>query len=269
MITRFSILAILSATLLMTACDSSSSGPSGGADTSTPPIPTASSRVSARPSEATSAGPSSSRLPAASGAIEPANFTTTIDNRWFPLTPGTTYTYEGTKDGKRAVETFAVTRTTKSIDRVTCVVVEDTVSFGGIPAEKIIGYYAQDRAGNVWYFGEETQDLDASGHVVGTGGSWRAGVDHAPPALLMEASPVAGHSFAHDATKNDYAVLSLAEKVKVPYGSYDNALVTKEWSPLEPDVETHKFYVPDVGAVRDVAVKGPTEEFVLVKVEHT
>ena len=84
----------------------------------------------------------------------------------------------------------------------------------------------------------------------------------------MEATPTVGHSFAHDYTKNDFAVLSLSEKVSVPFGSFDSALVTKEWSPLEPDIETHKYYVRGVGAVRDLAVKGPPEELVLVKVEH-
>jgi hypothetical protein len=192
----------------------------------------------------------------------------TIDNPWFPLTPGTTFTYHGTKDGKAAVETFAVTATTKVVAGVTCLVVDDRLSLGGVPTEKLLGYYAQDRAGSVWYFGEDMQELDASGNVVGTDG-WHAGVDKAPPALIMEASPVVGHSFSHDYTKNDFAVLSLSQPVKVPFGSFPEALVTREWSPLEPDVETHKFYVSGVGEVRDVAVKGPTEELVLVSVEHT
>lgn len=271
MATRFPTLAFLwvalLATLLIAACDSTSR-PSDGADPSSQPFPVASSLPSTRPSETAGASAAASSRPAASGANDPASFTSAIDNRWLPLAPGTTWTYQGTKDGKRAVETFTVTHTTKVIDRVECVVTDDAVSLDGVPAEKIIGYYAQDRVGNVWYFGEENQELDAGGHVVSTDGSWRAGVDHAPPGLVMEATPVVGHSFAHDYTKNDFAVLSLAEQVTVPYGTFDTALVTKEWSPVEPDIETHKFYVPGVGVVRDVAVKGPTEEFVLIKVEH-
>jgi len=200
--------------------------------------------------------------------IDPAQFTSTVDNRWFPLVVGTKLTYQGTKDGKRAIETLTVTTTTKPVDGVTCLVTEDVLSLGGIATEKVIGYFAQDRDGSVWSFGEDDQELDANGHVVSTEGSWHAGVDKALPALVMEGTPGVGHSFEHAATKNDYAVLSLATAVKVPYGSYDDALVTREWSPLEPDVETHKFYVPDVGVVRDVAVKGPTEELVLAKVEH-
>jgi hypothetical protein len=161
-----------------------------------------------------------------------------------------------------------VTATTKRIDGVTCVVTEDVVSLGGVVSERVIGYFAQDQDRSVWSFGEDDQELDDNGHVVSTDGSWHAGVDKALPALVMEGTPVVGHSFEHAATKNDYTVLSLASAVKVPYGSYADALVTREWSPLEPDVETHKFYVPGVGVVRDVAVKGPTEELVLAKVEH-
>ena len=252
---------------LIAACDSTSA-PSHGADQSSQPSSAASLLPSTQPSEMAGASAAASNRPAASGPIDPASFTSAIDNRWLPIARGTKWTYQGTKDGKRAVETFIVTRTTKVIDRVECVVTEDAVSLDGVPAETIIGCYAQDRDGNVWYFGEENQELDAGGRVVSTSGSWRAGVDHAPPALVMEGTPVVGHSFAHDYTKNDFAVVSLAEKVTVPYGTFDTALVTKEWSPDEPDIETHKFYVSGLGVVRDVAVSGPTEEFVLIRVEH-
>ncbi len=198
----------------------------------------------------------------------PTAFADTVDNPWFPLTPRTTLTYQGTKDGKRAVETFSVATGTKAVACVKCVVVDDRVSLGGVPTEKLLGYYAQYQDGNVWSFGEDSQELDTNGQVVSTEGSWRAGIDNDPPAFFMEASPTVGHTFAYDSTKNDFVVLSLTEVVTVPYGSFTDALVTKEWSPLEPDVETHKFYVKGVGVVRDVAVKGPTEEFFLVKVEH-
>ena len=265
---RFSLLALLGPDLLIAGCNSTSVSPSAELVASNEPSPAAPASPSAPSPEPTQSGVPS-RSPAASGVIDPANFSTTVDNPWFPLTPGTTFTYQGTKDDKRAVETFTVTLATKVIDGVTCVVVEDRVSLGGVATEKLVGYYAQDHDGNVWYFGEDMQELGANGHVVSTDGSWRAGVDKAPPAFFMEASPTVGHSFAHPYTNNDFAVLSLSEQVKVPYGSFTNALVTKEWSPTEPDVETHKYYVRGVGAVRDVAVKGPIEELVLVKVEYS
>ena len=267
---RPAVLAVLGSLLLISGCGATNVEPSGDTGESgalaSPAAsgPVARSTPSLPPSP--TAGPST--RPQASGSIDPASFTSTVDNRWFPVTPGTKLTYQGTKDGKRAVETFTVAATTKLVDGVICVVTVDVLSLGGVASEKVIGYFAQDRDGSVWSFGEDNQELDANGHVVSTDGSWHAGVDGALPALIMEGAPVVGHTFEHAATKNDFAVLSLASAVKVPFGSFDNALVTREWSPLEPDVETHKFYVPGIGVVRDVAVKGPTEELVLVKVEH-
>jgi hypothetical protein len=266
MSSRRSLVALAVPLLLLAACGSTAVGPTAEAGNSAGPVLTA--RTSPLPEG--SLGPSATTpgAPTASGAIDPAGFTSAVTNPWFPLTPGTTFTYQGTKDDKKAVETFTVTRNTKIIDGVTCVVVDDKLSLGGVTTENLIGYYAQDRAGTVWYFGEDMQELDANGQVVSTDGSWHAGLDNAPPAVFMEASPTVGRTFAHDYTKNDFAVVSLSEKVTVPYGAYTDALVTKEWSPLEPAVVTHKFYVRGLGAVRDVAVKGPAEELVLVKVQH-
>jgi hypothetical protein len=70
----------------------------------------------------------------------------------------------------------------------------------------------------------------------------------------------------NDYTKDHFAVVSLAESVKVPYGAFTDALLTKEWTPIEREVLTHKYYVRGIGEVRDVAVRGPKEEFVLVAV---
>jgi hypothetical protein len=266
---RFSVLAVAGLLIIVAGCGSASQKPTPESSQPVEPTSTAlassSSERSASPSVTPSIAPSMAA--AASGQIEPADFTSTVDNARFPLVPGTVFTYRGTKDGHKAVEIVTVTGETKILAGVTCVVIEDKVSLAGVPAERLLGYYAQDRGGNVWYFGEDDEELD-NGQVVSTEGSWHAGVDKAPPALFMEASPTVGKSFAHDYTKSDFAVLSLADKVTVPFGAFTDALVTKEWSPVEPDVETHKFYVGGVGLVRDVAVKGPTEEFVLVKVER-
>lgn len=200
-----------------------------------------------------------------SGSVDPANFVSKVDNPWYPLVPGTNLIYRGEKDRKQADRIVAVTNRTIVIEGVTCVVVEDNLSFTGELAEKNLGYYAQDRQGNVWSFGEDAQEFE-HGQVTATD-SWRAGVDGALPSFIMESAPAVGDAFAHDYTKNHFAVVSLAEPVKVPYGSFADALVTKEWSPAERDVLTHKYYVRGVGEVRDVVVRGPKEEFLLISVK--
>jgi hypothetical protein len=194
----------------------------------------------------------------------PADVTSKVDNGWFPLTPGTSLTYEGMKDGKRAVRVLAVTGKTEVVDGVTCVVVEETLSLGGSLAEKALTYFAQDQLGNVWNFGEVWQEIE-HGRVVKTE-DWSAGADGAPPAFFMEAAPAIGHAFAHEYTDSNFEVVSLAESVKVPYGAFTDVLLVKEWSPEEPDVLTHKYYVRGLGEVRDVTVEGPLEEFGLVGV---
>jgi len=199
----------------------------------------------------------------AAGLVDPADFTSTIDNPWFPLQPGTTFTYRGIKDGKPATRILTVTKQTKIIDGVTCVVVEDQLALAGRPAERLQGYYAQDRDGDIWYFGEDAQELDAMGTVIKSEG-WQAGSDGALPSFFMEAAPTVGHAFGHDYTKDHFQVVSLSEAVTVPYGSFTVALMTEEWNQLEDDAVAHKYYVRGVGEVRDVAVRGDKEEFLLV-----
>ncbi len=200
-------------------------------------------------------------------AIAPANFGNTIDNPWHPLIPGTVMTYEGTKDDKPATQVTTVTSRTKTIVGVKCVVVEDIMSLAGVPVDKTMGYYAQDKDGNVWSFGEDVQELDSKGKVAKTEG-WHAGIDGATPSIIMEATPTKGHTLINEYTNDHAEVVSLAKSVKVPLGSYSDALMMKEWTPDEPDLLTNKYYVKDIGAVRDVAVKGDTEEFLLVDVKH-
>ena len=200
-------------------------------------------------------------------AIDPKNFGSTIDNPWHPLIPGTVMTYEGTKDDKPATQVITVTSKTKTIVGVKCVVVEDIMSLAGVPADKTVGYYAQDKDGNVWSFGEDVQELDSKGKVAKTEG-WHAGIDGATPSIIMEATPTKGHTLINEYTNDHAEVVSLTKSVKVPLGSYSDALMMKEWTPDEPDVLTNKYYVKDIGTVRDVAIKGDREEFRLVNVKH-
>jgi hypothetical protein len=209
---------------------------------------------------------------ATSASIDPANFTSTVDNPWFPLTPGTTLTYHGTKDGKKAIENYIVTNATQVIDGVRCRVIEDHLFLNGSLEEKTFDYYVQDKAGNVWYFGEDTQVLDDKGHVTSTEGSWRAGVDGAVPGIFMETNPTVGHAYAQEFYKghaeDHFQVVRLDASVTVPYKSFTGVVLTKEWTPLEPDVLDNKYWVRGIGEVREVAVKGPVEELVLVAIKQ-
>src|ERR1051326_3951524 len=116
-------------------------------------------------------------------------FSAHVDNPWFPLRPGTTYVYRGVKDGKPARDVVTVTRERKTITGVPCVVVHDRLYLGGRLEERTSDWYSQDRAGNVWYFGEDTAELDAHGHVTSTEGRWQAGRGGAEAGIYLPAHP--------------------------------------------------------------------------------
>ena len=124
------------------------------------------------------------------------DFSPKVDNPIFPLQPGRTLIYSGTKDGKKALNVFAITKRTKVIAGVTTRVVQDRLYLNNVLEERTADYYAQDKCGNVWYFGEDTATLDAAGHVVSTDGSFRAGVDGAQPGVFCRRSRRSGGSSA-------------------------------------------------------------------------
>ena len=210
----------------------------------------------------------SSKAPGASaqapaGSIDPANFVATIDNPFLPFKPGTSWVYDGVRDGQSLHDELVVTNGTKKIQGVTCVVVTDVATHEGKLVEKTEDWYAQDAAGNVWYFGEATATYDAAGNVESTDGSWEAGVDGAVAGIVMPASPKVTDSFRQEfyagQAEDMFWVVSLDEKVDVPAGSYSSAIQTFEWTRLEPEVVDAKFYAEGIGMVREVALAGSEE----------
>jgi hypothetical protein len=201
--------------------------------------------------------------------IDPANFTTNIDNPYLPLKPGTTYIYEGPTSQGFIRTTFAVTTNTKLIDGVTCVEVHDQVFTDGELTEDTLDWFAQDKDGNVWYFGEDSDEL-VNGRVSGLGGSWQAGVNGASPGIVMEAHPKVGdfyrQEFLLNTAEDSAGVLDLNQTVTVPAGTFRHCLETAEVTGLEPGALEHKFYAKGVGNVLTVdLVTGDT--FPLVQIE--
>jgi len=181
-------------------------------------------------------------------------FTAHVTNPWFPLKPGTTYRYTGVKDGKPSSEVLTVTHRIRTIAGAPCAVVEDRLSIGGRLEERTTDWYSQDAAGNVWYFGEETAELDASGRVKTTEGTWRASLDGARPGIYMPAHPRIGQT-----GQQEYYRGQAEDHFRVVGFLGANALLTEEWTPLEPGVLDHKLYVRGTGTVLERTVKGGDE----------
>jgi hypothetical protein len=205
--------------------------------------------------------------------IDPSNFSPNVDNPYFPLEPGTVFVSSGTKDGKTAIDIFAVSSATKVVDGVTTRVVEDRNFLNGALEETTRDYYAQDRGGNVWYFGEDTAALSKHGKVVDREGSFHAGVDGAQPGVYMQAHPELHRRFRQEwypgHAEDQFRAVDLSAPVSTPYRSSKHALRTEETTATEPGVLDNKYYVRGLGQVAEVSVKGPVEKLKLVEVIHT
>ena len=205
-----------------------------------------------------------------SPVIDPANFVVGVNNPYFPLVPGRTLNYLITNaDG---TENVAVTTThgTKVILGITCVVVHDVVTVAGVLAEDTWDWYAQDKEGNVWYFGEDTKKYD--GGIVDTTGTWEAGVAGAKPGMVMQADPAnhIGTTFRQEyqpgVAEDKTEVLGVDESITTPYGSQTHCVMTKDYSDIEPGVVEHKYFALNIGQVASVVVAGPAEREELVSI---
>ena len=191
-------------------------------------------------------------LPPYAPVIDPANFVAEITNPYFPMKPGTVYKYEGTRDGVARRDEMTVTHETKVIMGVTTTVVRDVASTDAEMVEKTVDWYAQDKDGNVWYFGEDTAEY-AKGKVTTTDGTWMAGVDGALPGYIMKATPTLGDAYRQEyrpGVAEDFArVVKTDATAGGPTGKYTNVVVTEDTDLLDKAKFEHKWYAPGIGII--------------------
>ena len=209
----------------------------------------------------------SSSLPQGSEPVtlDPADFTTKIDNPYFPLSPGSKWLYHEDEGGKVLNVNVTVTSATKKIKGITARVISDVVkdSKDDSLVEVTDDWYSQDSAGNVWYLGEDTKEYE-NGKVSSTKGSWEHGVDGAYAGVIMPAKPQVGQTYRQEYYKGEAEdqaqVLSVDAKAKGPAGSFDKAVRTKDFTTLDPKAAENKYYARGVGLVLTVALSSGGRE---------
>jgi hypothetical protein len=233
--------------IALAGCNSGSTtsrGPGSGAPSSAPAGSPAVSDVIGPPSTAS--------LPPYKPVIDPSAFTDQITNPYFPLKPGTVYVYDGLRDNVPRRAEVTVTNETKLIMGVKCIVVRDVVTSKNALVEKTVDWYAQDKDGNVWYFGEDTAEY-TNGAVTNTAGTWLAGVDGALPGIVMKAHPKVGDAYRQEYRPGEAEDFAKVEKldatITVPAGNYSNVIVTEDTDLLDTSKLEHKSYAPGVGFV--------------------
>ena len=200
--------------------------------------------------------------------IIPGNFISIIDNAYFPLIPGAEYTYHAeTEDGLEVI-TSTVTYDTKVILGVTTRVVYVREEVDGELLEETYDWYAQDKSGNVWYFGELAMEYEDG--EVSTEGSWEAGIDGALPGIIMLGNPEVGQAYAQErapeVAQDMGRVLHVSKTVSVPYGTFPNCIKTADFNLLEPGSNEFKYYAPGLGLVLEVQPSDQQKRVELVSV---
>lgn len=201
--------------------------------------------------------------------LDPADFTSEIDNPFWPMRPGARWVYRETDaEGAELRVEVTVTGHTREILGIDATVVHDIVTEDGQLKEDTYDWYAQDKWGNVWYMGEDTKEYEG-GKVSSTEGSWEAGVDGAQAGIIVPSHPEPGMAYRqehYDGHAEDGAeVLSVDERATVPYGSFDHVLMTRDYNLLEPKLLEHKFYAKGVGPVLAMTVAGGADREELLR----
>jgi hypothetical protein len=207
-------------------------------------------------------GDSAGSLPQGAEPVElnPDDFVQQIDNPYWPMAPGSKWVLTQTDfEGNKERIEITVTNRKKTIQGIEATVVRDVVTQDGELVEDTSDWFAQDKDGTLWYMGEDTTEYE-NGKPATKAGSWEAGRDGAQAGVFLPGKPEVGMTYrqeyrageAEDQTK----VLSLDEQVEVPRGFYRDVLMTKDYTPLQPEILEHKFYAKGVGPVLIVGVSG-------------
>lgn len=180
--------------------------------------------------------------------IVTSNFVEKIDNPYFTLIPGKKFVYESTGEDKERIE-IEVTSDIKEILGIKTTVVRDRVYKNSELFEDTFDYYAQDKSGNVWYFGEETKEYESGS--VSTKGSWEAGVNGAKPGIIMKSDPKVGDSYRQEYYKGEAEdmadVVAVEKTVITQLKKHHNCLQTRDWSLIDQMANEYKYYCPDAG----------------------
>lgn len=204
---------------------------------------------------------SSSGLPQGTKPVklDPAEFTTNIDNPYWPMRPGSHWVYREVENGETQRVDVRVLDKTKVLAGITARVVHDQVTRKGHVVENTYDWYAQDSQGNLWYLGEDTAEYE-NGKLKTKEGTWAAGVDGAEPGVVVPANPKQGMRYREEYyaghAEDGAEVLSAHGQVQVPFGRFQNAVLTRNFSTIEPTVEEMKLYAKGVGPVMELLVSG-------------
>lgn len=201
---------------------------------------------------------------------DPADFRDGADNPWFPLTPGTVWTYRRDTETGSAHLVADVLPTPREIAGVATTGVRWQVRRHGRPVTVLVRWYAEDEAGNVWWFGQDVRRGPPVDDLARR--SWKAGEDGAEAGLVLSAEPRVGDGYANAdaprAVQRRSTVVSLSATVATSDHTYRDTVLTRDLSSLQPTLVTQSFFARDIGLVAQQTTGATTSDLTLVSVRQ-
>ncbi len=191
---------------------------------------------------------------------------TTINNPYFPLVPGTVSTFNvqdidlDTGETTSQLVVVEVLHDMRRIAGIDARVVRDRVFEDGLVREDTFDWYAQYDNDNGWYLGEDVTDFeyDDGGNLIGTShpGAFEVGVNGAKPGYAVPANPQLGQHYYQEyyvgVAEDQAEVTGVNQSFVVPYGRFENGVLrTRDSTALEPNKYAHKFYALGVGPIAE------------------
>ena len=181
-------------------------------------------------------------------------------NPYFPLVPGTYWVYEAEDEIIRV----DVLDEVKVIEEVECRTVRDVVTIDGLLVEDTSDWYAQDEEGNLWYCGEISQNFaiipgEAEAELVDLEGSWKTGRDDAKAGIIIFSEPEVGTTYRQEYDLGNaedigeiVSTTGTAETSSGEFGCDGDCLITRDYTPIEPDAAELKIYAPGIGLILEL-----------------
>jgi len=201
---------------------------------------------------------------------DPADFREGVDNPWFPLAQGTVWTYRRDTEGSRQGLVASVLPQPREIAGVATTGVRWEARRHGRRVTVLVRWYAEDEAGNVWWFGQDVRRAPALDDLARR--SWTAGEGGAEAGLVVAAEPRVGDGYANASAPGVVdrrsTVVSLTATVATPHTTYRDTVLTRDLSGLQPIQTTQSFFARDVGLVAQQTTGARTSDLTLLRVRH-
>lgn len=202
---------------------------------------------------------------------DPDDFTGDATNPWFPLVPGTRWTYrqDTTTDARTVVAEVLPAR--RDIAGVPTTPVRWQVRRQGSRHTVLVRWYAVDRVGNVWWFG---QRVAAHGPLLDrlATRSFEVGRDGAEAGLVISAAPRAGDGYLNAqqprVVERRSTVFSLTGTVATSTETFHDTVITRDLSALDPLHSVQTYFARGIGMVAQRETTSTSTSLALVRVRR-